>query len=79
MTRRRGVSGGGISVDVIAVPDPETVRYREHIELGTTSAAHHAELVARLKELGATSADGGRSDVALAAPEGNVFCVLGPA
>jgi predicted enzyme related to lactoylglutathione lyase len=69
---------GGISVDVIAVPDPETVRYRAHLELGTTSASHHAELVARLKELGATPADGGRGDVALADPEGNVFCVLEP-
>jgi hypothetical protein len=70
-----------VRIDVIAVPDPETVKYRAHIELATTSAAHHAELVARLKELGATPADVGQGDLprtVLADPEGNVFCVLGP-
>jgi hypothetical protein len=88
-----------VCVDVIAVPDPETVKDRVHIELATTSAAHHAELVARLKELGATPADVGQGDLPLKAlgatpanvgqgdvpwevladPEGNEFCVLGPA
>ncbi|WP_344213348.1 VOC family protein [Kribbella sancticallisti] len=71
----------GVSIDVIAVPDPETVKDRAHIELATTSAAHHAELVARLKELGATPVDGGQGDLprtVLADPEGNVFCVLEP-
>jgi predicted enzyme related to lactoylglutathione lyase len=70
-----------VCVDVIAVPDPETVKYRAHIELATTSAAHQAELVARLKELGATPADVGQGDVpwtVLTDPEGNVFCVLEP-
>ncbi|GAA4255521.1 VOC family protein [Dactylosporangium darangshiense] len=70
-----------VCVDVIAVPDPETVKYRAHIELATTSAAHQAELVARLKELGATPADVGQGDVpwtVLADSEGNVFCVLEP-
>jgi catechol 2,3-dioxygenase-like lactoylglutathione lyase family enzyme len=70
-----------VCVDVIAVPDPETVKYRAHLDLATTSAAHQAELVARLKELGATPADVGQGDVAwtvLADPEGNVFCVLEP-
>ncbi|TCM47756.1 VOC family protein [Kribbella sp. VKM Ac-2568] len=70
-----------VSVDVIAVPDPETVKDRAHIELATTSAAHHAELVARLKELGATPADVRQGDLpwtVLADPEGNVFCVLEP-
>ncbi|MEU4516290.1 VOC family protein [Nonomuraea wenchangensis] len=68
-------------VDVVSVPDPETVRYRAHLDLATTSAAHQAELVARLKELGATPADVGQGDVpwtVLADPEGNVFCVLEP-
>ncbi|GAA3902084.1 hypothetical protein GCM10023084_63230 [Streptomyces lacrimifluminis] len=72
----------GVGVDVIAVPDPETVEYRVHIELATTSATHHTELVAHLKELGATHADEGRGDLprtVLADPEGNDFCVLGPA
>ena len=72
----------GVCVDVIAVPDPETVKDRAHLELATTSAAHHAELVARLKKLGATPADVGHRDLprtVLTDPEGNVFCVLGPA
>ncbi|GAB3151560.1 VOC family protein [Microbispora hainanensis] len=70
-----------VCVDVVAVPDPETVRYRVHLDLATTSAAHQAELVARLKELGATPADVGQGDVpwtVLADPEGNVFRVLEP-
>ncbi|PRX98946.1 VOC family protein [Allonocardiopsis opalescens] len=70
-----------VCVDVVAVPDPETVRYRVHLDLATTSAAHQAEWVARLKELGATPADVGQGDVpwtVLADPEGNVFCVLEP-
>ncbi|MCX2970244.1 MULTISPECIES: VOC family protein [Streptomyces] len=70
-----------VRVDVVAVPDPETVNYRAHMELATTSAAHHAELVARLEELGATPADVARGDLprtVLADPEGNVFCVQEP-
>src|SRR4051794_10808341 len=70
-----------VVIDVIAVPDPETVRYRAHLDLATTSPAHQAELVARLTELGATPADVGQGDVpwtVLADPEGNVFCVLEP-
>jgi Glyoxalase-like domain len=70
-----------LGVDVVTVSDPETVRYRAHLDLATTSAAHQAELVARLKTLGATSADVGQGDVpwtVMADPEGNVFCVLEP-
>jgi hypothetical protein len=70
-----------VCVDVVAVSDPETVKYRVHLELATTSEAHHAELVARLKELGATPADVGQGDVpwtVMADPEGNAFCVLEP-
>ncbi|WP_067473882.1 VOC family protein [Actinomadura hibisca] len=70
-----------VCVDVVTVPDPETVRYRAHLELATTSAAHQEELVARLKELGATPADVGQGDVpwaVMADPEGNMFCVLEP-
>ncbi|MFI7576883.1 VOC family protein [Micromonospora sp. NPDC049497] len=70
-----------VCVDVVIVPDPETVKYRVHLDLATTSAAHQAELVARLKDLGATPADVGQGDVpwtVLADPEGNVFCVLEP-
>ncbi|MFK0041457.1 VOC family protein [Paenarthrobacter sp. NPDC090517] len=70
-----------VCVDVVTVPDPETVRYRAHLDLATTSAAHQEELVARLKGLGATPADVGQGDVpwtVLADPEGNLFCVLEP-
>jgi hypothetical protein len=70
-----------VCVDVVSVPDPETVKYRAHLDLATTSAAHQTELVARLKKLGATSADVGQGDVpwsVLADPEGNMFCVLEP-
>lgn len=68
--------GAVVGVDVIAVPDPATVRYRLHLDLATTSAAHRAELIARLTGLGATpaTADG----TVLADPEGNVFCVRPP-
>ncbi|MFY1576552.1 VOC family protein [Verrucosispora sp. WMMD703] len=70
-----------VCIDVVIVPDPETVRYRTHLDLATTSAAHQAELVGRLMDLGATPADIGQGDVpwtVLADPEGNVFCVLEP-
>jgi Glyoxalase-like domain len=70
-----------VGVDVVSVPDPETVKYRLHLDLATTYAAHQGELVARLTELGATPADVGQGDVpwtVLADPEGNVFCVLEP-
>lgn len=70
-----------VCVDVVSVPDPETVKYRAHLDLASTSAAHQAELVALLKELGATPADIGQGDVpwtVLADPEGNLFCVLEP-
>ncbi|NWL11540.1 glyoxalase [Paenarthrobacter nitroguajacolicus] len=70
-----------VCVDVVTVPDPDTVKYRAHLDLATTSAAHQKELVARLKELGATPADVGQGDVpwtVLADPEGNLFCVLEP-
>ncbi|MET3904133.1 VOC family protein [Paenarthrobacter sp. 4246] len=70
-----------VCVDVVTVPDSETVQYRVHLDLATTSAAHQAELIARLKELGATPADIGQGEVpwtVLADPEGNLFCVLEP-
>ncbi|MGW0732551.1 VOC family protein [Streptomyces sp. NPDC002851] len=70
-----------VCVDVLAVPEPKTVKNRVHIDLATTSAAHQADLVARLKDLGATPGDVGQGDVpwtVLADPEGNEFCVLEP-
>lgn len=69
-------------LDVVAVPEPgTTTKNRLHLDLATTSAAHQAELVARLLALGATPADVGQGDVlwtVLADPEGNEFCVLEP-
>jgi catechol 2,3-dioxygenase-like lactoylglutathione lyase family enzyme len=70
-----------VCVDVIAAPEPKTVKNRVHVDLATTSAAHQADLVARLMALGATPADVGQGDVpwtVLADPEGNEFCVLEP-
>ncbi|WP_062643504.1 VOC family protein [Streptomyces maremycinicus] len=71
-----------VGVDVVPVPEPKTAtKNRVHLDLATTSAAHRAELVARLKSLGATPADVGQGEVpwtVLADPEGNEFCVLEP-
>jgi predicted enzyme related to lactoylglutathione lyase len=70
-----------VCVDIVTVPDPETVKYRTHLDLATTSAEHQAEMVARLEDLGAARADIGQGDVpwtVMADPEGNVFCVLEP-
>ncbi|MEV4095743.1 VOC family protein [Streptosporangium saharense] len=68
-------------IDVVAVPEHKTVKNRVHIDLATTSATHQADLVARLRALGATPVDVGQGDVpwtVLADPEGNEFCVLEP-
>jgi predicted enzyme related to lactoylglutathione lyase len=68
-------------IDIATVPEPKTVKNRVHLDLAATSAAHQADLVARLKDLGATPADIGQGDVpwtVLADPEGNEFCVLEP-
>jgi Glyoxalase-like domain len=70
-----------VCIDIIRVPEPKTVKNRVHIDLATLSAAHQADLVARLQALGATPADVGQGDVpwtVLADPEGNEFCVLEP-
>ena len=70
-----------VCIDIIAVPEPKTVKNRVHVDFATTSAAHQADLVARLQDLGATPADVGQGDVpwaVLADPEGNEFCVAEP-
>ncbi|CAN5413748.1 VOC family protein [soil metagenome] len=66
-----------VCIDVVTVPDPETVVYRAHLELASSSDEHRAELVRRLTRLGATSVAGSEADM-LADPEGNVFRVLEP-
>ncbi|MFG2595765.1 VOC family protein [Streptomyces sp. NPDC048462] len=71
-----------VCIDVVIVPEPKTAtKNRLHLDLATTSAEHQAELVTRLRSLGATPADVGQGDVpwvVLADPEGNEFCVLEP-
>ncbi|MFG2638217.1 VOC family protein [Streptomyces sp. NPDC048362] len=71
-----------VCVDVVPVPEPKTAtKNRVHLDLATTSPAHQAELVERLKALGATPAQVGQGQVpwtVLADPEGNEFCVLEP-
>jgi predicted enzyme related to lactoylglutathione lyase len=70
-----------LSLVFVQVPEPHTVKNRVHLDLATTSAEHQRELVARLRELGATPADIGQGDepwAVLADPEGNEFCVLEP-
>jgi len=72
----------GVCVDVIAVPEAKAAtKNRVHLDLATTSTAHQAESVARLRALGATPVDVGQGEVpwtVLADPEGNEFCVLEP-
>ncbi|MEV0133808.1 VOC family protein [Dactylosporangium sp. NPDC050688] len=71
-----------VGLDIVPVPEPKSpLKNRTHLDLATTSAAHQAQLVARLRDLGATPADVGQGDVpwtVLADPEGNEFCVLEP-
>jgi hypothetical protein len=65
----------------VPVPEPKAVKNRIHLDLATQSTAHQAELVGRLRELGAVPVDIGQGDVpwvVLADPEGNEFCVLEP-
>lgn len=72
----------GLGIDIVPVPEPKTpTKNRLHLDLATTSVAHQAELVARLRSLGATPVDVGQGDVpwtVLGDPEGNEFCVLEP-
>ncbi|MEV0720349.1 VOC family protein [Asanoa sp. NPDC050611] len=71
-----------VGIDVVSVLEGKsTAKNRVHLDLATSSAAHQAELVARLRAIGATPADVGQGEVpwtVLADPEGNEFCVLEP-
>ena len=70
-----------VCIDVVASLEPKTVKNRVHVDLATSSAAHQTDLVARLRDLGATLFDVGQGEVpwtVLADPEGNEFCVLEP-
>ncbi|MEU7610917.1 VOC family protein [Micromonospora sp. NPDC049204] len=70
-----------VCVDLVVSTEPKTVKNRVHVDLATSSAAQQAQLVTRLRDLGATPVDIGQGDVpwtVLADPEGNEFCVLDP-
>ncbi|GHJ93421.1 hypothetical protein SNE510_29400 [Streptomyces sp. NE5-10] len=72
---------GAVRIDIVADPEPKTVKNRVRLDLATTSPAHQAELVVRLKGLGATPVDVVQGDVPCtvpADPEGNEFCLLSP-
>ncbi len=65
----------------VPVPESKTGKNRVHLDLATTSAAHQADLVSRLRDLGAAPAVIGQGEVpwvVLTDPEGNEFCVLEP-
>jgi len=65
----------------VPVPEQKAVKNRIHLDLATRSTAHQAELVGRLRALGAVPVDLDQGDVpwvVLADPEGNEFCVLEP-
>jgi catechol 2,3-dioxygenase-like lactoylglutathione lyase family enzyme len=71
-----------LSLVFVPVPEPKTVKDRIHLDLASRTAEHQAEVVARLRDLGATPIDVGQGDdvpwVVLADPEGNELCVLEP-
>ena len=65
----------------VPVPEAKNGKNRVHLDLASISLAHQADLVARLRTLGASPVDIGQGDVpwvVLADPEGNEFCVLEP-
>jgi catechol 2,3-dioxygenase-like lactoylglutathione lyase family enzyme len=65
----------------VPVPEAKTVKNRVHLDLASESAEHQADLVARLRDLGAQPLDIGQGDVpwvVLGDPEGNELCVLEP-
>ncbi|MCU1692502.1 MAG: hypothetical protein JWM64_1593 [Frankiales bacterium] len=70
---------GDLTLDLLPVREPKTVKDRLHLDLRATDRTQ-AEEVERLLGLGATRADVGQGDdvswVVLADPEGNEFCVL---
>ena len=72
---------GPVPLVFVPVPEPKTGKNRVHLDLASTSLAHQADLVARVRGLGATPVNIGQGDVpwvVLADPEGNEFCVLEP-
>jgi len=77
------VEGGAgmVPLGFIINKDTKVGKNRVHLDLGSRSPEHQAELVARAERLGGTRIDIGQGDVpwvVLADPEGNEFCVLDP-
>jgi predicted enzyme related to lactoylglutathione lyase len=75
----RIVSGHGISLLFIPVPEAKTVKNRVHLDLAPTERSRDEE-VTRLVGIGATLVEDHRRPdgggwVVLADPEGNEFCV----
>ena len=72
--------GGGVTLDLLGVPEPKSVKDRLHLDLVAAPGSRQEQEVARLIELGAVRADVGQGEdvtwVVLADPEGNEFCVL---
>ncbi|MBG6083748.1 VOC family protein [Zhihengliuella flava] len=72
---------GTFGVDVVRTPDPETTRYRVHLDLGAADHTEYSRLIDKALALGARRANIGQGDApweVLADPEGNLFCVLKP-
>ncbi len=71
--------GGWPTIDVLAVPEPKTVKNRLHLDLRADGVPTAQELD-RLLALGARRVDVGQgpdvSWVVLGDPEGNEFCLL---
>jgi hypothetical protein len=66
----------GVLLTFVPVHDEKVVKNRVHLDLNSTSAAHQAELVERVRRAGATPLDIGQGAVpwvVLADPEGNEF------
>jgi Glyoxalase-like domain len=78
----RSAKGVGPYLDFLRTPHLKDMWNRVHLDLLPYPVDGQAAEVARLEALGATLADVGQGDVpwkVLADPEGNEFCVLGPA
>jgi predicted enzyme related to lactoylglutathione lyase len=73
--------GWDLDLTFVPVPESKEVKNRIHLDLASRTAAHQAELVERVLELGGRRADIGQGAVpwvVLVDPEGNEFCVLEP-
>ena len=71
---------GGLTLDLLRVPERKGGKNRVHLDLRPVEPATQEQEVERLLALGAVHADVGQGDdvtwVVLADPEGNEFCVL---